>query len=188
MPDRNETISFDYHAWNTVKYSWSSPFTWRNCYVRAPIRRFLNDFGPILARCSKVFCVATHLWPREVFWCYDVIVGVENGWGECIIPIASEICAYIFRFDSRHILSFCLNHFILHVMKRIKYCFPCLRGIRLRQHSMLLIPTMHGQLKLRQLRAKSRSQTSTLLQTHFLSCVHVWWDFDFRPQLTLNFS
>ena len=43
----------------------------------------------------------------------DVIVDVDNDWGECIIPIGSEIYAHYVRLDSR--FSFHgLNH--LHSM------------------------------------------------------------------------
>ena len=33
------------------------------------------------------------LWRYWVEWDFDVITDVDNGWGECIVPIRSEIYA-----------------------------------------------------------------------------------------------
>ena len=55
----------------------------------------------------------------------DVIVDVDNGWGECIVHIA-----WNGLFDSTLILSFFLDYFILHVTKGIKNVCPCIVEIR----------------------------------------------------------
>ena len=65
-----------------------------------------------------------------VEWDCDVIADVDNGWGECIAPIGSEIFADNVRFDSRRILSYFLNYFIFHVIKGIKNGCPCIVEIR----------------------------------------------------------
>ena len=41
------------------------------------------------------------LWRQGVEWDCDVIADVDNGRGECILPIGSEIYAQKSRFDSR---------------------------------------------------------------------------------------
>ena len=39
----------------------------------------------------------------------NVFADVDNGWGECIMPIANEIYAWNVRFDSRLIFLVTLN-------------------------------------------------------------------------------
>ena len=107
------------------------------------------------------------LWRHGVEWDCDVIADVDNGWGECIVPIGSEIYALNVRFDSRRILSYFLYCFIFHVIKGIKNGCPCIVEIRGTQGCALatslhsptaragsptkaqpcvpLISTMHGQ-------------------------------------------
>ena len=48
----------------------------------------------------KVFVLL--VW-RHVEWDYAAIADVSNDWGECIIPIESEIYAWNIRFDSRRV-------------------------------------------------------------------------------------
>ena len=55
----------------------------------------------------------------------DVIADVANGGGEYILPTQSEVNAWNVRFDSGLILSYFLDYFTFHVIKRIKN--GCLR-------------------------------------------------------------
>ena len=61
---------------------------------------------------------------RGFEWDCDVLADVDNGWGECIVPIGSEIYAWNVRLDSPLILSYFLNYFIFHVKKGIKNGCP----------------------------------------------------------------
>ena len=69
---------------------------------------------------GSLHCYDIHLWRHEVAWDCDVIADVGNGWGEWIIPIGGEICAWNIRFDSRLSLPYFLDYFVLHVIKGVK--------------------------------------------------------------------
>ena len=43
--------------------------------------------------CARSTFFALLLWRHGVEWDCDVIADVDNGWGECIVPIGSEIDA-----------------------------------------------------------------------------------------------
>ena len=45
---------------------------------------------------------------------------LDSGWGECIIPIGSDIFAWNVLFESSLILSYFLNHFTFHVIKGLR--------------------------------------------------------------------
>ena len=70
------------------------------------------------------------LWRHGVEWDCDVIADVDNDWGECIVPIGSEIYAWNVRFDSRRMLSYIHDYFMFHVIKGIKNVCPCIVEIR----------------------------------------------------------
>ena len=123
-------ISSDYRDINTVKNSWFRPCTGWNRVVRAPIRRLKNDFDSIQARSQwgSLRCYLIHLWRHKVAWDCDAIADVDNGWGECVIPIGDEIYAWSLRFTSYFVLlswSFCIPCY-----KRIKNACPWTVEIR----------------------------------------------------------
>ena len=83
------------------------------------------------------------LWRHGVQWDCGVIADVDNGWGECIVPIGSEIYAWNVRSDSRRILSDFLNYFTFHVVKGIKN--GCLCTVEIRgTYGCALATSMHS--------------------------------------------
>ena len=73
---------------NIVKYQWFSPCAWRNSVMfRSHSRALAVRFFVLL------------FWRYEVDWECDVIADVDNGCGECVIPIRNEIDACNVRFD-----------------------------------------------------------------------------------------
>ena len=96
-------------------------------YVRAPIRRFQNDFGQIHPRShwDSLCCFGINLWRHQVDWDYDVIADVDNGCGGYIVSIGGEVYAWNVRLDSYTILSYFISYLIFHVITGIKNGCPC---------------------------------------------------------------
>ena len=110
---------------NSVKYPWFSPCIWRN---RVMFERRSLDFKTILVplvRAGSKFlcCYDNHFWRHGVDWDCDVIADADNGLVKCI---GSEIYAWNVCFDSRLILAYCPDYFILYFMKQIKNGCPCI--------------------------------------------------------------
>ena len=107
MPKQFHLITFGI---NTVENPWFSPHTWGN---KVMFNRRSVDFKTISVH-SRVHAerfFVLRLWRHGSEWDNDVIADVNNGWGECIVPIRSEISAQNIRFDSGLILSYFLNYF-----------------------------------------------------------------------------
>ena len=114
---------------NTVQHPCFSPWPRRNRFI---FERWSVDFKLFNSH-SRAFIVRFFLLllcRHGVEWDCDVIADVDNGWGECIVLIGSEIYAWNVRFDSCLIFSYFLNNCIFHVIKGIKNGCPCIVEIR----------------------------------------------------------
>ena len=90
LPKQFHLITFDI---NLVKHPWFSPCTWRN-YVMfnrrcADSKRFRPH-----SRALAVRFFVLRLWRHGIEWDWDVITDEDNGWGECIVQIGSDIYAW----------------------------------------------------------------------------------------------
>ena len=103
---------------NAIQHAWYNPYTRRN---KTMFDCRCEGFETISAR--------IHLWRHGIAWDCDVSVGVDNGWGGCILQSGSGFMhgmSALIRVLRCHFLSY----FISHVIKGIKNGCPCFVGIR----------------------------------------------------------